>query len=116
MTTNISANGMDMTDSIREYAEEKIESVTKFFDNITSADIIVGMDNSDKAKPYFAEVNLGIPGKNLFIKKNSEDLQKAIDKVRDHLKVELEKMKGKMRDKDKETLRNVKGYQEQFYV
>ena len=112
MTINISANGLDMTDAIREYAEEKIESVSKYFEHITNADITVGMDNSDKAKPYFAEVNLAIPGKTLFIKKNSEDLYKAIDKVRDHLKVELEKMKGKMRDKDKETLRNVKGYQE----
>lgn len=113
MTTNVSANGLDMTDAIREYAEEKIESVAKFFDNITKADIIVGMDSSDKAKPYFAEVNLAIPGtSNVFIRKNSEDLYKAIDKLRDHLKIELEKMKGKMRDKDKDVLRNNKGYQE----
>ena len=112
MTTNISANGVDMTDAIREYAEEKIDSVTKFFDNITKADVIVGTDNSDKAKPFFAEVNLDVPGKSVFIKKNSEDLYKAIDKVRDHLKVELEKMKGKMRDKDKKVLREQKGYQQ----
>jgi len=112
MTTNISANGVDMTDAIREYTEEKIQSITKYFDHITSANIIVGMDNSDKAKPYFAEVNLQIPTKNIFIRKYSEDLYKAVDKVRDHLKVELEKMKGKMRDKDKEVLRKNKGYQE----
>jgi putative sigma-54 modulation protein len=113
MIINISTNGVDMTDSIREYAEDKIESVDKFFDNITKADIIVGMDSSNKAKPYFAEVNLAIPGtSNVFVRKNSEDLYKAIDKLRDHLKIELEKMKGKMRDKDKESLRNNKGYQE----
>jgi len=112
MITNIKATNIELTEAIKEYALEKVEALTHYFDNIQSADIEVGMDKQNKEKPFFAEVNLGVPGRLIRVSKNSEDLYKAIDKVKDHMKVELEKMKGKMRDKDKDALRNSKGYQE----
>ena len=113
MVINIKATNMDMTDAIRSYAEEKVSALTKYFENIQQADIDVGMESHhhQKGKVYYAEVNLHIPGRILRVKKNSENLYKAIDKVKDHLKVELEKVKGKMRGIDKQVLRDQKGYQ-----
>lgn len=113
MKINTHGTGIELTEAIRGYAEEKIESLTKFFDNIQSADIDVGMDSHHhlKGKVYYAEVNLSVPGKVIRVVKQSEDLYKAIDKVKDHLKVELEKMKEKKRSKDKKTLRGEKEYQ-----
>ena len=67
----------------------------------------------NKGKIYYAEFNVHIPKKNINLKKEAEDLYKAIDKVRDHLKVEFEKIKGKMRDKDKQMLRDQKSYHEE---
>ena len=112
MKINIQGTGLDLTDSIREYAEEKTLSLEKYFDNIQQADIDVGMDNHhhNKGKIYYAEINLSVPGKVLRVVKEAEDLYKAIDKVKDHLKIELEKMKGKIRDLDKKVLRDQKGY------
>lgn len=110
MKINIKATHIDLTDAIREYAMEKVQAMEHYFDNIQNADIEIGMDKQDKEKPYFAEVNLSVPGKLLRVTKNSEDLYKAIDKVKDHMKVELEKLKGKMRHKDKKDLRDKKGY------
>ena len=114
MIINIQAKGVDMTDAIKQYAEEKATDLEKYFDNIVGIDAIVGMNSNhhNKGKIYFAEFNVQVPGKNLNMKKEAEDLYKAIDKVKDHLKVEFEKMKGKMRDKDKKELRDVKGYQD----
>ena len=114
MNINIQAKGVDMTDAIKQYVEEKAGDLERYFDNIQGVDVIVGMDSShnNKGKIYFAEFNVQVPGKNMNMKKEAEDLYKAIDKVKDHLKVEFEKMKGKMRAKDKEELRDVKGYQE----
>lgn len=113
MKINIHGTGIDLTEAIKNYAKEKIESLTKFFDNIQSADIDVGMNSHhhQKGKIYYAEVNLGVPGGVLRVSRDCEDLYKAIDKVRDHLKLELEKMKEKMRAKDKKMLRGEKGYQ-----
>ena len=113
MTTTIQASGIDMTDALRQYAEEKIGTLEKFFPGIVKIDIDMGMDSQhhQKGKVYYAEVNVSIPGKVVRVMKEAEDLYKAIDKVKDHLKVELQKMKEKMRDKDKKELREQKEYQ-----
>ncbi|MFZ2189242.1 MAG: ribosome-associated translation inhibitor RaiA [Candidatus Magasanikiibacteriota bacterium] len=114
MTINTKAKGMDMTPAIKQYVEEKVNCLTKYFENIDDVDVIVGMEthHHNKGKIYYAEFNLQVPGKNLSVRKDAVDLYKAIDKVKDHLKVELEKIKEKMRAKDKKVLREQKGYQE----
>lgn len=105
---------MEMTDAIHAYAREKAESLSKFFDGIIAVDVTVGMEghHHNKGKVYFSEMIVSAPDNKLVVKKNAEDLYKAIDKVKDHLKVEFEKMKGKMRNKDRGAIRNAKGYQE----
>lgn len=113
MKINIQGTGIDLTEPIKKYVEDKINGLTKFFDRIQSADVDVGMQSHhhQKGQVYYAEVNLSTPGKMIRVVKECEDLYKAIDKVKDHLKVELEKMKEKMRRKDKKVLREEKGYQ-----
>lgn len=104
-----------MTDAIRSYAEEKMETLVKFFDNIQHIDIDVGMNSNhhNKGNVYYAEVNMSIPGRLVRVVKEEADLYKAIDKVKDHLKVELEQEKEKMRRKDKHELREQKAYHEE---
>jgi ribosomal subunit interface protein len=113
MQINIQATGMEMTDAINQYVREKMEGLTKFFDNIQQMDIDVGQTSThhNKGKIYFAEVNVHVPGKIVRVVKESEDLYKAINKVKDHLKVELDEMKEKMRDKDQKGIRAQKGYE-----
>lgn len=114
MTINIQATGVEMTDAIKQYVEDKVSSFETFFDNIIKVDVDVGMrsHHHNKGKIYYAEVNVHVPSKNLIrVTKDAEDLYKAIDKVKDHMKVELEKLKGKMRSIDREELRDQKEYQ-----
>lgn len=114
MQINIKGTGMELTAAIKQYAEEKIRGLEKFFDRIQNADIDVWLlsHHHHSGKIYYAEVNLNVPGQLLRVSRECEDLYKAIDKVRDHLKMELEKMKEKMRRKDKKVLRGGKEYQE----
>ncbi len=115
MIININATGIELTEKISDYTHKKFESVTKYFDNIQKMDIDIGMRSHHhyKGKIFYAEANIHVPGKIMRVVKDSEDLYKAIDKVKDHLKVEFEKLKGKMRNKDKEVLREIKGYQDE---
>ena len=114
MTINIQAKGVEMTEALRAHAQKKMEMVEKFFDNIQKIEINLGMKdgNHNKGKIFYAEANVHIPGKIIRVSKDTGDLYKAVDKVKDHLKVEFEKIKGKMRNLDKEVLREQKGYQE----
>lgn len=113
MNINVKAVGIDMTDALNQYAQEKFETLTKFFDNIIQADITIGKhsDHHAHGAVFYAHAILHVPNHNsIFIEKTEGDLYKAIDKVKDHLKVELEKLKGHMRNKDQEQIREQKAY------
>lgn len=114
MIINIHGTNIDLTDALRQYAEEKVESLTKYFDNIMQADIDIGKrsEHHNKGNIFYAEVNLHVPGEILRSVKDTPDVYASIDEVKDHLKIELEKLKGKLRHKDKAGLREQKGYQE----
>ena len=113
MTINIRGTGMELTDAIRQYAEEKVMMLEKYFDHIIIANVDVGRrsHHHQKGEIFYAEVNLHLPGHMLRVVKEEQDLYKAIDKVKDHLKMELENMKEKMRKRDKGGLRAAKAYQ-----
>ena len=115
MIINIKATNIEMTDALKEYAHEKAESLEKYFKDIQKIDVDFGMDNHhhQKGKVYQAQMNVFVPGKGLTISKKAEDLYKAIDKVKDHLKTELDELKDRMRKKDRNEIRNSKGYQEE---
>lgn len=112
MTITIRATGMELTDAIRQYAEEKFEKLTKYFNNIQKVDIDVGMrtHRHQQGNIYFAEVNVSVPNKLVRIERDAEDLYKAIDKVKDHLKVELNELQQKMSFRDKGSIRGNKEY------
>lgn len=108
----VQATGMEMTDAIRQYAEDKVASLEKFYQGITKVEVDVGLrsHHHNKGKNYYAEMNLHVPHHPLVrVVKDAEDLYKAIDKVRDHLKVELEKLKGKQHRVDRNAIRAQKG-------
>lgn len=113
MATNIHGTGIELTEAIKAYAEEKIGGLTKFFENIQQIKIDIGVrsNHHNKGDIYFAEVTMQIPGHTVRVVKEEADLYKAIDKVKDHLKVDLEKVKEKMRRRDKDQLRGVKEYE-----
>lgn len=112
MIITMHGTGLELTAHIREYAEEKISGLTKYFKNIVKAEIDLGLTSNHhhKGDIYYAEVNLHLPRRVVRVVKEEKDLYKAIDKVKDHLKVDLEKTKEKMRIKDKKVLRDKKQY------
>lgn len=112
MTITLHATGMELTDALKQYADEKFSGLVKYFDNIQKAEVDMGMrtHHHQKGQIYYCEVNLHIPGKVVRVEKDAEDLYKAIDKVKDHLKVELQDAKERMRDRDRDEVRHQKEY------
>jgi len=106
----LTAKGIELTDTIREYTEKKISSLDKFYDQIIRAHVVIGMENHHhmKGKVFMAECKLEVPGNDLFASKTEADLYKAIDKVRDYLEGELKKHKVMMREKEKKAKRAVR--------
>ncbi len=92
MTLNIQHRKVELTAAISAYVEEKMGALSKYADLIRHTDVEVGKvtahhKNGDVffCKAIFELVN----GKILRIDRESGDLYKAIDKVRDHARQEL---------------------------
>jgi putative sigma-54 modulation protein len=100
MTVNIRAKNMDLTDAIRQYAEDKYTTLDKFFDNILHIEVDLGLDTKhhNKGEIFSCTVMVDVPGKLFRVTKQEKDLYKAIDKVRDHLREEITAWKEKNRD------------------
>lgn len=114
MTTNVHFAGIEATDAIKEYAQTKVTDLLSYFDEATGADVHLGKETGqNKGDVFFAEIKFTVPNHNaLVVKKHSDDLYKAIDKVKDHLKVEIEKLKGKADAIDREAIREQKAYRD----
>ncbi|MCK9361130.1 ribosome-associated translation inhibitor RaiA [Patescibacteria group bacterium] len=103
MTINIHARGIELTPAIKQYTEEKMQSVEKYLESIQHMDVEVGRADGHKHKGdvYECKVVVQIGGEVMKIERDAEDLYKAIDKVRDHLRVELSDWKKRMDERSK---------------
>lgn len=103
---------MELTDAIKQYAEEKFDKLTRYFNNIQKIDIDVGLrtHHHQQGEIYYSEVNVHVPGKLVRVERDATDLYKAIDNVKDHLKVELNDLQERMSKKDRNGIRAQKQY------
>jgi len=101
MTINISYRGVDSTPAIQAYVEEKMQSLDKFSPEIRLIDVEVGLLNQhhQKGKIFECRAVMQLNGDVVRIEKDAEDLYKAIDKVRDHLRVDLSNRKERLSEK-----------------
>lgn len=100
MITTLHGTGIELTDAIRVYVEKKVMALGKFMPRATKVEIDIGMrsHHHNKGKIYYAEMEVYQPTGNLRVEREAEDLYKAIDKVKDHIKVELAELKNKKID------------------
>ena len=86
---------------IKDYINEKIGGLDKYWDAIIDADVEVGLitKHHQSGRIYRCEVNMRVPGEVLRVEKTEKDLYKAIDKVKDHLRNMIEERQGRRRDR-----------------
>lgn len=101
MTINLIQKGIELTPAIRAYVEEKMETLQKYMEGIDHVDVEVGMSTQrhNKGDVFLCKANVKIAGELVHIEREEEDLYKAIDKVRDHLRETLAQSKKRQEDK-----------------
>jgi putative sigma-54 modulation protein len=100
MQIDIKGTNLELTEAIKDYVNEKIGSLDKFFDGILEARVDIGLTTKhhQKGNIFRAEVNLEVPRKhNLRAESEREDLYMAINEVKDELQRQIKKLKEKMR-------------------
>jgi len=100
MQIDIKGTNLELTQAIKDYVNEKIGGLEKFFDQILEAKVEVGLTTKhhQKGKIFRAETNLEVPQKHIIrAEAEREDLYMAINEVKDELQIQLKKYKEKMR-------------------
>ncbi len=101
MTINTTYHGIESTPAIAAYVEEKMQGLTKYFDGIQHIDIEIGLSSHhhQKGDIFLCKAVVQTLSQVMKIEKEEEELYKAIDKVRDHLRTELSSLKEKIQDR-----------------
>lgn len=95
----IKSTNFSLTPSINEYVNSNLRPLEKFFQGIDEVDMRVEVGRSTfhhkKGEVFFAEANINLGKRLLRAHAEAFSVQAAIDEVKDELKSEIFKFKGK---------------------
>jgi len=95
MKLNITARHFELTRELRLLVEEELGRLTRYFDNIISANVVLDVEGYR----HTAEVTVKVYGSTLKGTGESDQMQKSIERAIDKLSGQLKKYKGKLKDK-----------------
>lgn len=108
MNLMITGHHLEVTSSLREYVNSKLERVTRHFDQITEISVVLGVEApAEKDKRHHAEVNVRMKGNAIHVENTADDLYAAIDGLVDKLDRQVLKHKDKLLDHHHETIKHV---------
>lgn len=87
---------IEITDAMRSYAEDKLDKLSRFFDNILDAKVIMSYKHSGASgTPARVEVQLNVPNGIVRAEEDGVDTYAAVDVVIDKLERQLKRFKGR---------------------
>lgn len=96
MNITVNVRHMNSTESLRDYAEEKVAKFPKFYDNIQSIEVILDIE----AGQPLAEIVVQASRKLTFVAHHREpDMYACVDQCCDKIVQQLRRHKDKVRDR-----------------
>jgi putative sigma-54 modulation protein len=95
MNLNVSGHHLEVTPAIRTYVHAKLERISRHFDEVIDAHVILTVDKLRQR----AEVTLHVRGKDLHCESEEADLYAAIDLLVDKLDRQVLRYKDRRHDK-----------------
>ena len=105
MNLNVSGHHLEVTPAIRTYVSGKLDRVTRHFDHVIDAHVILSVDKLVQK----AEVTLHVRGKDIHAECLDADLYAAIDLLVDKLDRQVIKYKDKTQAKPHDALKHQPG-------
>jgi len=95
MKVKITARHFELTDELKNHVNEEVDKLTRFFDNIISANAVLTVEGYR----HMAEISLKVYGSTLTGTGESDQMNISIEQAIDKLSTQLKKYKGKLKDK-----------------
>ena len=91
MQITVKGKQMDLTDSLKNYASEKMGKMSRYFDHMISAEVCLSIERNW----HVAEITVFGEGFDMRGEEKSTDMYNSIDRVIEKLERQLKKQKGK---------------------
>jgi putative sigma-54 modulation protein len=95
MNLNLTGHHLEVTPAIRSYVRSKLERVSRHFDHVIDAHVILTVNKLIQK----AEATLHVRGKDLHCESEQEDLYAAIDLLADKLDRQVLRYKDRLYEK-----------------
>ncbi len=96
MQINVTGKHVDITDSIEQYADKKCDRLDRFYDRVSSIDILIDKPNRE----FEVEIISHVDGHDPFVSScRGDDVYACIDESVDKLTRQLSDHKEKMRNR-----------------
>ncbi len=105
MLKKISARHFDLTEDLKEKAEAEMDSLTRYYENILSADLVLETERHRR----MAELKIKVYNQTITASGESDDMVNSIATAVDKVRTQLLKYKGKQKDKKPEEIIETKG-------
>jgi len=103
MQKNITARHFDLTPEMRAKAEEEMDGLTRFFDRIISAELVLDAERHRR----MAELKVKVYNNTISASAESDDIIAAISAAADKVVGQLKKYKGKLKDRKPEEVTDI---------
>ncbi len=103
MRINITARRFKLSDELKDYAENEVMRLKKYYDEIIDTEVILAWEKKDR----LAEINVGLNGAKRSAHERSEDLHKSITLAVDKLERQIQKYKGRRHGFEHDSLASV---------
>jgi putative sigma-54 modulation protein len=94
----LTGRNLEITDSMRSYAEDKLQKLNRFSDQIVDARVVMSYDDRIGGAPAKVEVQVNVPNGMVRAEERGVDTYAAIDLVVDKLERQLKRFKERQRD------------------
>ena len=92
MHITITGHHLEVTQSLRDYVDSKLEKLKRHFDQVTNVEVILSVEKLR----HIAEATIPVNGNNIFANAEDEDMYAAIDALVDKLDRQIIKRKEKV--------------------
>lgn len=97
MQVTLTVRHGEAPDTIKQYAEDQVEGLARFFERLVEADII--LDHEVHGDRYIAEVRVHTSNDTHFASSEAGDFRTAIDQTIEKLRRQIKRHKGKLIDR-----------------
>lgn len=97
MNVNISSIHFKADEKLEVFITEKVEKLTKVYDNVIGAEVTLKVENTDIPENKTADIRIKIRGNDAIACKTAKTFEEATDLAVEALKKQLQKVKDKER-------------------